>query len=138
MLKAKLVYNSAKSIGHKNVHYVPNIENIKECLDGLVKSNDMIITIGAGTIWRYGQAYFNHLKNLKNSNLNSIKTLQEYNKRCLFKRRSYDESIHLMVLAALQKHILFLKIENDLKQILKFANKNKISVLILLVQAPIY
>ena len=63
-VNGELVYNSAKSIGHKNVHYVPNIENIKECLDGLVKSNDMIITIGAGTIWRYGQAYFEHLNKL--------------------------------------------------------------------------
>ena len=67
-VNGKLVYNSATSIGHKNVHYVPNIENIKECLDGLVKSNDMIITIGAGTIWRYGQAYFEHLKNLRATN----------------------------------------------------------------------
>ena len=66
-VNGELVYNSARSIGHKNVHYVPNIENIKECLDGLVKSNDMIITIGAGTIWRYGQAYFEHLKNLKDA-----------------------------------------------------------------------
>ena len=66
-VNGELVYNSARSIGHKNVHYVPNIENIKECLDGLVKSNDMIITIGAGTIWRYGQAYFEHLKKLKDA-----------------------------------------------------------------------
>ena len=64
-VNGKLIYNSAKSIGHKNVHYVPNIEDIKEYLDGLVKSNDMIITIGAGTIWRYGQAYFDHLNNLR-------------------------------------------------------------------------
>ena len=66
-VNGELVYNSARSIGHKNVHYVPNIKNIKECLDGLVKSNDMIITIGAGTIWRYGQEYFEHLKKLKDS-----------------------------------------------------------------------
>ena len=64
-VNGKLIYNSARSIGHKNVHYVPNIEDIKEYLDGLVKSNDMIITIGAGTIWRYGQAYFDHLNNLR-------------------------------------------------------------------------
>ena len=66
-VNGELVYNSARSIGHKNVHYVPNIENIKECLDGLVKSNDMIITIGAGTIWRFGQAYFEHLKKQKDA-----------------------------------------------------------------------
>ena len=64
-INGELVYNSAKSIGHKDVHYVPKLEDIELCLDGVVKSNDMVITIGAGTIWRYGQAYFDHLKNLE-------------------------------------------------------------------------
>jgi UDP-N-acetylmuramate--alanine ligase len=64
-INGELVYNSAKSIGHKDVHYVPNLEDIELCLDDVVKSNDMVITIGAGTIWRYGQAYFDHLKNLE-------------------------------------------------------------------------
>jgi UDP-N-acetylmuramate--alanine ligase len=64
-INGELVYNSAKSIGHKDVHYVPNLEDIELCLDGLVKSNDMVITIGAGTIWRYGQSYFDHLKNIE-------------------------------------------------------------------------
>ena len=67
-ISGELIYNTAKSIGHKDVHYVPQIEDIQKCLDGLIKSNDMIITIGAGTIWRYGQSYFNHLKNQRISN----------------------------------------------------------------------
>jgi UDP-N-acetylmuramate--alanine ligase len=64
----KLVYNSVKSIGHKNVHYVPKLEDLKQHLDNLVKTNDMVITIGAGTIWRYGQKYIDHLIKIEKKN----------------------------------------------------------------------
>jgi hypothetical protein len=30
-------------------------------LDKIVEENDIVIMIGAGTIWRYGQSYFDHL-----------------------------------------------------------------------------
>ena len=59
----KLVFNAARSTGHKNVHYVPDLENLHAALDDIIRSNDMVITIGAGTIWRYGQSYFDHLIN---------------------------------------------------------------------------
>ena len=64
----KLVYNSVKSIGHKNVHYVPKLEDLKQHLNNLVKTNDMVITIGAGTIWRYGQEYIDHLIKIEKKN----------------------------------------------------------------------
>ena len=60
-INGKIVYNEALSIGHKNAHFIPNLENLQNLLDKIVQSNDMIITIGAGTIWRYGQAYYEHL-----------------------------------------------------------------------------
>ena len=59
----KLVFNAARSTGHKNVHYIPNLENLQVSLDDIIQENDMVITIGAGTIWRYGQSYFDHLIN---------------------------------------------------------------------------
>ena len=57
----KLVFNAARSTGHKNAHYIPNLENLQVSLDDIIQENDMVITIGAGTIWRYGQSYFDHL-----------------------------------------------------------------------------
>jgi UDP-N-acetylmuramate--alanine ligase len=57
----KLVSEAARAAGHKQVHYVPELENLQEELDAFVTENDMVITIGAGTIWRYGQSYFNHI-----------------------------------------------------------------------------
>ena len=59
----KLVFKAARSTGHKNVHYIPDLENLQVSLDDIIQENDMVITIGAGTIWRYGQSYFDHLIN---------------------------------------------------------------------------
>lgn len=60
-INGKLVFNAAKSAGHKQVYYVPDLEDLQEALDDIVTGNDMVITIGAGTIWRYAQSYFDHL-----------------------------------------------------------------------------
>ena len=57
----KLVFDAARSMGHKNTHYIPNLDDLQNGLDKIVDENDMVITIGAGTIWRYGQSYFDHL-----------------------------------------------------------------------------
>ena len=57
----KLVSEAARSAGHKQVHYIPELENLQDALDEFVTENDMVITLGAGTIWRYGQSYFDHI-----------------------------------------------------------------------------
>ena len=59
----KLIYNETKSLGHKNVFYINNLENLNDELNKIIQKNDMVITIGAGTIWRYGQAYYENLSN---------------------------------------------------------------------------
>ncbi len=56
-----LVFDAARSMGHKNAYYIPNLDDLQKELDQIVDENDMVITIGAGTIWRYGQSYFDHL-----------------------------------------------------------------------------
>lgn len=66
-VSGKLIYNEAKSIGHKNIFYLPELDKLEPFLDSIIKENDMIITMGAGTIWRYGQSYYNHLKNNYNA-----------------------------------------------------------------------
>jgi len=58
---SQLVFEAARSAGHKQVHSVPELEDLQSALDKIVHENDMVITIGAGTIWRYGQAYYDHL-----------------------------------------------------------------------------
>ncbi len=60
-VNGKLVFDAAKSAGHKQAHYVPELEDLHDVLDRIVTNNDMVITLGAGTIWRYAQSYFDHL-----------------------------------------------------------------------------
>ena len=60
-INGKLVFDAAKSAGHKQAHYVPELEDLQDVLDRIVTDNDMVITLGAGTIWRYAQSYFDHL-----------------------------------------------------------------------------
>ena len=59
-----MVADFAKKSGHKNIYYLENLENLEKTLDNLCLPNDMVITIGAGNIWRYAESYINHLKNL--------------------------------------------------------------------------
>jgi UDP-N-acetylmuramate--alanine ligase len=39
------------------VHYVPDKKNVPSHLDGLVQQGDMVITMGAGDIWRFGEEF---------------------------------------------------------------------------------
>ena len=64
-VNGKMVADFAKNSGHKNVFYIENLENLEKKLDNICQSNDMIITIGAGNIWRYAESYMNHLNNLE-------------------------------------------------------------------------
>ncbi len=64
-ISGALVSNAARKAGHKHVHYVPNLDNLSSHLDKIAQPGDMIITIGAGTIWRYSEKYFEHLKILE-------------------------------------------------------------------------
>ena len=63
-ITGKIVADFAKKSGHKNIYYLENLENLEKKLDNLCQPNDMVITIGAGNIWRYAESYINHLKNL--------------------------------------------------------------------------
>ncbi|MAM64684.1 MAG: UDP-N-acetylmuramate--L-alanine ligase [Candidatus Marinimicrobia bacterium] len=63
-INGKMVADFAKESGHKNIYYIENLENLEKKLDNLCQPNDMVITIGAGNIWRYAESYINHLKDL--------------------------------------------------------------------------
>ena len=63
-INGKMVADFAKESGHKNIYYIENLELLEKKLDNLCQPNDMVITIGAGNIWRYAESYINHLKDL--------------------------------------------------------------------------
>jgi UDP-N-acetylmuramate--alanine ligase len=61
-ITGELIVNAAKQFGHKDVHYVPDKKQIPACLAGIVKENDIVITMGAGDIWKYGEEFLRNLR----------------------------------------------------------------------------
>ncbi len=51
----ELIARRAREAGHKNVHYVPDKEDVVPFVKKLIQSGDMVITMGAGDIWKTGE-----------------------------------------------------------------------------------
>ena len=51
-ITAALISDTAKEMGHNHVEYIPDQTQIAVRLSKIAESNDMIITRGAGNIWR--------------------------------------------------------------------------------------
>jgi UDP-N-acetylmuramate--alanine ligase len=64
-VSGELITSAAKKYGHKEVHYVPEKKSIPGYLMNVVKKNDIVITMGAGDIWKYGEEFLKQLKNQK-------------------------------------------------------------------------
>lgn len=58
----ELIANATKKFGHKNVHYVADKKDIPAVLNEIKKDGDIIITMGAGDIWKYGEQFVEMLK----------------------------------------------------------------------------
>lgn len=56
-----MVANAAKSFGHKDVIYEPDKTKIPALLKKVVKKDDIVITMGAGDIWKYGEKFVDEL-----------------------------------------------------------------------------
>jgi len=61
----EMIANITKKYGHKNVIYVPDKKDIPKKLMELKKEGDIIITMGAGDIWKYGEKFVELLKEEK-------------------------------------------------------------------------
>lgn len=58
----ELISNATKNFGHKNVIYVKDKNDVPKALYDLKQDGDIIITMGAGDIWRYGEKFVELLK----------------------------------------------------------------------------
>ena len=58
---SKLIYDELSS---ECSFLVPDIDDLINKLDDVTQSGDMVITMGAGNIWRYCESYVNHLKSI--------------------------------------------------------------------------
>ena len=61
----EMIANITKKYGHKNVIYVPDKKDVPKKLMELKKKDDIIVTMGAGDIWRYGEKFVELLKEEK-------------------------------------------------------------------------
>lgn len=62
-INGEIICNALKKINHKNVFYVADKSNLSSEIRKIVQSNDMVITIGAGDIWKIGNQLIEDLKN---------------------------------------------------------------------------
>ncbi|HRK75518.1 MAG TPA: UDP-N-acetylmuramate--L-alanine ligase, partial [Rhodothermales bacterium] len=58
-----LIADLAKHYGHRHVHYVEDKKELPHYLKELTQSGDVVITMGAGDIWRYGEAFLQLISN---------------------------------------------------------------------------
>jgi len=61
-VSGELIANAAKEFGHKQVHYVADKNNIPTFLMSIVRPGDIVITMGAGDIWKYGERFIERLR----------------------------------------------------------------------------
>ncbi len=61
-ITGELIVHAAKQFGHKDAHYVPDKKQIPSFLKSVAKQGDIIITMGAGDIWKYGEEFVRLLK----------------------------------------------------------------------------
>lgn len=60
-ITGELIANAAKKFGHKNVFYVQDKNDIPDLLKEIKQDGDIIITMGAGDIWKYGEKFIEML-----------------------------------------------------------------------------
>ncbi|HEX7342853.1 MAG TPA: cyanophycin synthetase, partial [bacterium] len=58
----EMIVKSAIQAGHQNVLYVPDKSEIPQELNRLCRAGDIVITLGAGDIWKIAREFFSRLE----------------------------------------------------------------------------
>ncbi len=53
-VNGELIASAARAAGQRSVHYVQDKAKLAEALKGIVQPGDMVLTLGAGDIWKVG------------------------------------------------------------------------------------
>jgi UDP-N-acetylmuramate--alanine ligase len=61
-VSGELIVNAARDFGHKQVYYVAEKKDVPAFLSKIKQPGDMIITMGAGDIWKFGEEFVKSLK----------------------------------------------------------------------------
>jgi UDP-N-acetylmuramate--alanine ligase len=57
----ELITSAAKQFGHKDVHYVKDKSQVVYALKEITRPGDIVVTMGAGDIWKYGEQFLKSL-----------------------------------------------------------------------------
>lgn len=60
-VSGELIIDAARRFGHKDTHYVPDKNSLPSLLVSCVKKGDIVITMGAGDIWKFGELFIKQL-----------------------------------------------------------------------------
>jgi UDP-N-acetylmuramate--alanine ligase len=58
----ELIANAAKEFGHKQVYYIRDKKDVPPFLLKIKQKGDIIITMGAGDIWKFGEEFIRQLR----------------------------------------------------------------------------
>ncbi|MFO7447473.1 MAG: UDP-N-acetylmuramate--L-alanine ligase [Ignavibacteriaceae bacterium] len=61
-ISGKMIADTAKNFGHKNVIYISDKNDLPSKLNQIKMKDDIIVTMGAGDIWKYGEKFIEMLK----------------------------------------------------------------------------
>ena len=59
----KLIADTAKNYGHKDVHYLEDKALLPDKLQSILQDGDIVISMGAGDIYKYNQNFVDQIKN---------------------------------------------------------------------------
>jgi UDP-N-acetylmuramate--alanine ligase len=54
-ITGELIYRAVLSSGKKNVHFIPDRDEMRGRIGSVLKSGDLLMTLGAGDIWKLGE-----------------------------------------------------------------------------------
>lgn len=54
-ISGELVYRAARKGGMKNINYLPEWEDLRSAVGADLEANDLLLTLGAGDIWKLGE-----------------------------------------------------------------------------------
>ncbi len=60
-VSSKLILDELDHLGHNNIYHLDDLKDLNDFLEQIVQSSDMVITMGAGDIWRYSDKYNEYL-----------------------------------------------------------------------------
>ncbi len=64
-ITGKMIADAARDFGHKSVLYVSDKNDVPATLKELIQDDDIVITMGAGDIWKYGEKFIKEIEKSK-------------------------------------------------------------------------